>query len=103
MTIESWEDALLSVSATLKRHEDSNTVQDLEGFLVGTFEHRLARAVVKEKSIKLVIEYRASEEALEGIKSARMEDWVPISRRRYSGRGTIAPHGRLDEKKSSWK
>jgi DNA-directed RNA polymerase specialized sigma24 family protein len=77
ITIESWEDALLSVSATLKRHEDSNTVQDLEGFLVGTFEHRLARAVLKEKSINQVIEYHASEEALEGLKSARMENWVP--------------------------
>ena len=40
MTVESWEDALLSVSATLKRHKKTNTVQDLEAFLVGTFEHR---------------------------------------------------------------
>ena len=77
MTIESWEDALLSVSATLKRHKKMNTVQDLEGFLVGTFEHRLARAVVKEKNLNRVVEYRASEEDLEDIKSARIEDWVP--------------------------
>ena len=56
MTIESWEDALLSVSATLKRHKKMNTVQDLEAFLVGTFEHRLARAVVKEKSLSQVVE-----------------------------------------------
>jgi hypothetical protein len=77
MTMESWEDALLSVSATLQRHKKMNMVQDLEGFLVGTFEHRLARAVVKEKNLSKVVEYRASEEDFENIKSARIEDWVP--------------------------
>jgi len=77
MTVESWEDALLSVSATLKRHKKTNTVQDLEAFLVGTFEHRLARAVVKEKSLSKVVEFRRSEEDSEDIKSARIEDWVP--------------------------
>jgi RNA polymerase sigma factor (sigma-70 family) len=76
LTLEAWEDTLLSVAETLKRHRGKNTIKDLEGFLVGTFQHRLSRAIVKEKVLAQTIEFLPSTEELAELNNARDEDWA---------------------------
>ena len=76
LTLEAWEDTLLSVAETLKRHRGKNTIKDLEGFLVGTFQHRLSRAIVKEKVLAETIEFLPSTEELAELNNARDEDWA---------------------------
>ena len=53
-----------------------DTIKDLEGFLVGTFQHRLSRAIVKEKDLAETIEFLPSTEELAELKNARDEDWA---------------------------
>jgi DNA-directed RNA polymerase specialized sigma24 family protein len=76
LTLEAWEDTLLSVAETLKRHRGKDTIKDLEGFLVGTFQHRLNRAIVREKDLAETIEFLPSTEELAELKNARDEDWA---------------------------
>jgi len=71
-----WEDTLLSVAETLKRHRGKETIKDLEGFLIGTFEHRLSRAIMREKNLADTIEFFPSSEELAELKYARDEDWA---------------------------
>ena len=44
LTVEAWEDTLLSVAETLKRHKGKERIRNLEAYLVGIFQHRLSRA-----------------------------------------------------------
>jgi DNA-directed RNA polymerase specialized sigma24 family protein len=76
LTLEAWEDTLLSVAETLKRHKGKGGIRDLEGFLIGTFQHRLSRAIVREKSLTETIEFLPSSEDLAELKHARDEDWA---------------------------
>ena len=76
LTLEAWEDTLLSVAETLKRHRGKDTIKDLEGFLIGTFQHRLSRAIVKEKVLAETIEFLPSTEELAELNNARDEDWA---------------------------
>jgi DNA-directed RNA polymerase specialized sigma24 family protein len=76
LTLEAWEDTLLSVAETLKRHRGKETIKDLEAFLVGTFQHRLTRAIVREKNLADTIEFFPSTEELAELKHARDEDWT---------------------------
>ena len=76
LTLEAWEDTLLSVAETLKRHRGKDTIKDLEGFLVGTFQHRLSRAILREKGLSEAIEFLPSTEELAELKNARDEDWA---------------------------
>jgi len=76
LTLEAWEDTLLSVAGTLKRHRGKETIKDLEAFLVGTFQHRLSRAIVREKNLAETIEFLPSSEDLAELKHARDEDWA---------------------------
>jgi RNA polymerase sigma factor (sigma-70 family) len=76
LTLEAWEDTLLSVAETLKRHRGKGRIRNLEAFLVGTFRHRLSRAIVREKSLAERIEFLPSSEELAELKHARDEDWA---------------------------
>ncbi|MFZ0962038.1 MAG: hypothetical protein WAO35_14135 [Terriglobia bacterium] len=76
LTLEAWEDTLLSVAETLKRHRGKQTINDLEGFLLGTFQHRLSRIIVREKNLTEAIEFLPSTEELAELKNARDEDWA---------------------------
>jgi DNA-directed RNA polymerase specialized sigma24 family protein len=76
LTLEAWEDTLLSVAETLKRHRGKERIRDLEAFLVGTFQHRLSRVIVREKNLADTIEFFPSSEELAELKYARDEDWV---------------------------
>ncbi|MGD0221501.1 MAG: hypothetical protein ABSF71_04125, partial [Terriglobia bacterium] len=46
LTLEAWGDTLVSVAETLKRHRGKDTIRDLEGFLFGTFQHRMNRLLI---------------------------------------------------------
>ncbi len=76
LTLEAWEDTLLSVAETLKRYRGKDTIKDLEGFLVGTFQHRLSRVILREKNVAEAIEFLPSTEELAELKNARDEDWA---------------------------
>ena len=76
LTLEAWEDTLLSVAETLKRHRGKEAIRNLEAFLVGTFQHRLSRAIVREKNLADTIEFLPSSEDLAELKHARDEDWT---------------------------
>jgi len=52
------------------------TIKDLEGFLVGTFQHRLRRIIVREKTLAEAIEFLPSTEELAELKHARDDDWT---------------------------
>jgi DNA-directed RNA polymerase specialized sigma24 family protein len=76
LTLEAWEDTLLSVAETLKRHRGREAIRNLEAFLVGTFQHRLSRAIVREKNLTDTIEFLPSADDLAELKYARDEDWA---------------------------
>jgi len=76
LTLEAWEDTLLSVAETLKRHRGKGRIRNLEAFLVGTFQHRLSRAIVREKNLTDAIEFLPSADDLAELKHARDEDWA---------------------------
>jgi hypothetical protein len=86
LTLEAWEDTLLSVAETLKRHRGKEKIKDLEAFLVGTFQHRLSRAIIREKNLTETIEFLPSSEDLAELKHARDEDWATRLEERW-------PHG----------
>ena len=75
LTLEAWEDTLLSVAETLKRHKGKERIRNLEAFLVGIFQHRLGRAIVKEKTLAEIVEFLPSSKDLAELKHARDEDW----------------------------
>jgi DNA-directed RNA polymerase specialized sigma24 family protein len=76
LTLEAWEDTLLSVAETLRRHRGKESIKDLEGFLVGTFQHRLSRVILREKNLTDAIEFLPSTEELAELRNARDEDWA---------------------------
>ena len=76
LALEAWGDTLLSVAETLRRHRGKETIKDLEGFLVGTFQHRLRRIIVREKTLAEAIEFLPSTEELAELKHARDDDWT---------------------------
>jgi hypothetical protein len=77
LTLEAWEDTLLSVAETLKRHRGKEAIRSLEAFLVGTFQHGLSRAIVREKNLTDTIEFFPSSEELAELKHAR-DDYSPL-------------------------
>jgi hypothetical protein len=77
LTLEAWEDTLLSVAETLKRHRGKEAIRNLEAFLVGTFEHRLSPAIVREENLTETIEFLPSSEDLAELKHAR-DDYSPL-------------------------
>jgi len=75
LTIEAWEETLLSVAETLKRHKGKERIRNLEAFLVGIFQHRLSRAIVREKNFAGTVECLPSSQDLAELRHARDEDW----------------------------
>jgi len=75
LTIEAWEDTLLSVAETLKRHKGKERIRNLEAYLVGIFQHRLSRAIVREKNFAGTVECLPSSQDLAELRHARDEDW----------------------------
>ncbi len=76
LTLEAWEDTLLSVAETLRRHRGKESIKDLEAFLVGTFQHRLSRIILREKSQTEAVDFLPSTEELAELRNARDEDWA---------------------------
>jgi hypothetical protein len=64
---------------------EKGAIRNLEAFLVGTFQHRLSRAIVREKNLTETIEFLPSSEDLAELKHARDEDWA----RRIENHGLI--------------
>jgi len=54
--LEAWEYTLLSVAETLKRHKGKERIRNLEAYLVAIFQHRLSRAIVREKNFAGTVE-----------------------------------------------
>ena len=76
LTLEAWEDTLLSVAETLKRHRGKDTIKDLEGFLFGTFQHRIEPGHRQGEKVCETIEFLPSTEELAELNNARDEDWA---------------------------
>jgi len=77
LTLEVWGDTLVSVAETLKRHRGKGAIRDLEGYLFGTFKHRLNRELIKEEKLSEVIESVGSTSEMERLDSVKDEDWEP--------------------------
>ena len=75
LTVEAWEDTLLSVAETLKRHKGKERIRNLEAYLVGIFQHRLSRAIVREKNFAGTVECLPSSQDLAELRHARDEDY----------------------------
>lgn len=96
LAAEVWESVLCSVSRTLGRtRRDRRKILDLESYLIGAFQHRLNRALQKDKRRQRTIELvpphelarRADNDKVDWVRElerdlqiqqivARMDDWT---------------------------
>lgn len=56
LATEVWERLLISVSNTLRRPNHAETIQNLEAYLFGAFQHRFHRALRKERYRREIVQ-----------------------------------------------
>ena len=90
LTLEAWEDTLLSVAETLKRHRGKEAIRNLEAFLVGTFQHRLSRAIVVVVATVSVWAWRSRQPSVITAHNhvvADMRNWLILRGEQGPGKG----------------
>ncbi len=77
--LELWEKVLRSVVGTMHRHQNQR-IEDLDAYLMGVFQHRLHRVLVREKRRAKVLTYVPPEELTQQESAGPKTDTFPCER-----------------------